>query len=469
MKQLCGMIRIENAVLGKYREKGSSYSIPELWIICGPISKLSYSDYFGRQNPGFDEIMFMTHDLLNIAEGVSKLNFSCVINEDTIILKRDPASPFPKLMLSPLAFLFGFLPKFRKGGYSHPLFQLALMIQRFGPIRGNEEIIQHLVNGTPVDEILKMRFVQNLKAFVVGPMCSLDLYQPRGVIGKGKYGTVIKCVDYNKNIVAIKESHEESGKGEIDTLRREAVIMRLCDHENIAKFIDFTITQNSLVSCLTGGTDNFLHSFLVMEYCNSGNLDSLVRKYRADDEYLPLTLIGNIFYQMAESLKYLHFKKGMIHRDIKLENYLLTEIDHRLFVKLCDFGFGRAIYDEMETYNGTPLFAAPEIYNNQPYSSKSDLYSLGICLYRLTTTEYPFTAKPELFDKQMLEQKPVTFPDSFNTRDYELIIDLVMKLTKHEKERISWEEFYEHSYMRQIKPNQTKLDRVIIFGQVFFI
>ncbi|KAL7716408.1 Protein kinase domain containing protein [Entamoeba marina] len=343
-----------------------------------------------------------------------------------------------------------------KEDYARPLLQIAAMIQGLGTIEGNEEIIQHLVNGTPVDEILEMGFVQNLIAFVNGPMCNLDFYRPLELIGNGEYGTVMKCVDYNENIVAIKESRKESGKGEIDTLRREAVIMRLCNHKNIAKFIDFTITQNSLASRFSGRNDESgsPHAFLIMEYCNGGNLDGFVKKYRADDKLLPLDLIGNIFYQMAESLKYLHFVKGMIHRDIKLENYLLIENGPYKIVKLCDFGFGRAIYDEMETYKGTPLFAAPAIHRKQPYSSKSDLYSLGICLYRLTTTNYPFTATPDLFYNQMFEQKPVTFPDSFNTPAYQPIIDLVMKLTKHEEEeRISWEDFYEHPYMRQITPN----------------
>ncbi|KAL7715780.1 Protein kinase domain containing protein [Entamoeba marina] len=451
-KQTNRTIKVDNFVLGRYHELGVSDPTVEFWIICEPISMLTFNDYFGRQTPKPDEIKFMTYDLLCISKDISQLPHPCVINEHTIILKRDPASPFPKLMLSPLAFLFGSLFEFQEENYGHPLLQIASIIQRLGTIEGNANIIQHLANGVPVDEILKMGFVQNIINYVNGPVCNLNFYEPLQQLGSGSFGTVMKGADSNGKLVAIKESYKKN----IDTLKREAVIMRSCDHKNIVNFINFTIAQDSFAFRLR--VENvelvFPHAFLIMEYCDGGDLDKLVDQYMYRDLLLPLDLIGNIFYQVAAAQKYLHFEKGMIHRDIKLENYLLIKNEPYPIVKLCDFGFGRAIYDEMETYKGTPLFASPEVINKHPYSPKSDLYSLGICLYRLTTTSYPFATTGDLFYKQMREQKPVTFKDSFKIPAYELIIDLVIKLTKHtEEERISWEDFYDHPYMKQISPN----------------
>ncbi|KAL7715717.1 Protein kinase domain containing protein [Entamoeba marina] len=454
MKQKSGILKVDNVVLGSYCEIGcdSDNATVEFWIICEPISMLTFNDYFGRQTPKPDEIKFMTFDLLKISKDISQISNPCVINEDTIILKRDPASPFPKVMLSPLAFLIASLLEFEEEEYEQPLPQLASKIQGLGTIEGNADIIQHLANGTPIEEIFKMGFVQNIISFVNGPICSLGTYQPLESLGSGSFGTVMKGADSTGNLVAIKESCKKN----IDTLKREAVIMRLCDHKNIVNFINFTITQDSLAFRLKVRNVElaFPHAFLIMEYCDGGDLDKLVEQHRDREELLPLDLIGNIFYQIAAAQKYLHFEKGMIHRDIKLENYLLIKNEPYPIVKLCDFGFGRAIYDEMETYKGTPLFAAPEIIKKHPYSTKSDLYSLGICLYRLTTTSYPFATTRDLFFRQMREQKPLQFPSSFHTPAYELIIDLAVKLTKHtEEERISWEDFYDHPYMKQISPN----------------
>ena len=107
----------------------------------------------------------------------------------------------------------------------------------------------------------------------------------------------------------------------------------------------------------------------------------------------------------------------------------------------------------METFKGTPLFAAPQILERTSYSSKSDLYSIGVCLYRLATSSWPFnTNSKQEFFREMQERKPVVFPPKFaGVPEYAPIIDMTTKLMQYDEAvRISWQEFYEHPYMQSL-------------------
>ncbi|KAL7717777.1 Protein kinase domain containing protein [Entamoeba marina] len=453
LKQMNGILKIDDVVFGNYRENSFRSIIAEFWIVCEPIRTVPFRYYFEKQKPGVDEIKFMIYDLLFILKDISRSPHPCIISEDTVVFKRDPASPFLRLRLSPLAFLFGFLYPSREENYNHFLRLLIRLINELEPCESTTEIIRYLESGSLIDHIFNTEFIQKLIALVEGPMYNGERYEQLGTIGEGKYGTVMKCLNCNGKTVAIKASCGEN----MDILKREAIIMRLCDHPNIVKFISFKKEERRN---LPFQLINFPHAFLVMEYCGGVNLDKYVDDHSIDDRWkkrgiLPIDLIDDIFYQMTEALKYLYDKKKkIIHRDIKLENFLLVNDGPCPTVKLCDFGFGRAIYDEMETYVGTPLFAAPEIFKNIPYSPKSDLYSLGICLYCLTTSEYPFGVRDyNSFYRLMCEQELVVqFSDFFqNSPFYGDIIDLIEQLTRHnEEKRMTWKEFKDHSYMKKL-------------------
>ena len=81
---------------------------------------------------------------------------------------------------------------------------------------------------------------------------------------------------------------------------------------------------------------------------------------------------------------------GICHRDLKLENILFKSKSKSL-VKIIDFGLSKENIDEkMKSYIGTPYYVAPEVLESKGYDKKCDLWSLGVCLFKCLTGEYPY-------------------------------------------------------------------------------
>ena len=96
-----------------------------------------------------------------------------------------------------------------------------------------------------------------------------------------------------------------------------------------------------------------------------------------DDSCLPESEVAAIARQLVAALHYLHSHR-VIHRDMKPQNIL---IGARRAVKLCDFGFARAMSSTtlvLTSIKGTPLYMAPELVQEQPYTHAVDLWSLGV-------------------------------------------------------------------------------------------
>lgn len=92
----------------------------------------------------------------------------------------------------------------------------------------------------------------------------------------------------------------------------------------------------------------------------------------------------NLFSQTCLALKYIHDLK-ILHRDIKASNIFLN-VNNRL--KLGDFGVSKTLkgtLDAATSVVGTPYYMSPEVYQNKPYTLKSDIWALGCFLYELCT------------------------------------------------------------------------------------
>ncbi|KAG6961421.1 hypothetical protein JG687_00007703 [Phytophthora cactorum] len=108
-----------------------------------------------------------------------------------------------------------------------------------------------------------------------------------------------------------------------------------------------------------------------------------------DEHSLPEEEIRKIAIQLIQALHVLHSNR-IIHRDMKPQNIL---IGSRQQIKLCDFGFARAIAHDtslLRSIKGTPLYMAPELVQEKPYNYTVDLWSLGVILYELAVGKPPF-------------------------------------------------------------------------------
>jgi serine/threonine-protein kinase len=133
--------------------------------------------------------------------------------------------------------------------------------------------------------------------------------------------------------------------------------------------------------------------FMVMEYVSGQTLAQSMRQ----GGLATLDRVCEIGHQLAEALAYAH-RNGIVHRDIKPTNVLLTsrEVYGVERAKITDFGVAKLTAGEMTTTGkmvGTPAFMPPEQFTGAPIDGRTDIFSLGVILYWMTTGEQPFAGE----------------------------------------------------------------------------
>ena len=269
-------------------------------------------------------------------------------------------------------------------------------------------------------------------------------------IGKGTLSQVYKGFDTTTDIiVAIKIIDKLSlTKDSVSRIVGESKMMRQLVHPNIAVILDFIQDEN--------------YFYMILEYCAGGDLYQFIRKGK-----LPEETARKFMFQISKALGYLK-SKNILHRDLKPQNILLTK-DCKT-VKLTDFNFSRemAENDLAHTFCGSPLYMAPEIMENQTYTVKADLWSVGMILYEMIYGNNPFCEANGIIDLiKRVNTQAIPISNAVSEECNSLIKGL---LRKSPDERMDWDTFLNNPWISQshfVAPLSADRDLFLSMGQPF--
>ena len=232
----------------------------------------------------------------------------------------------------------------------------------------------------------------------------LGKYEIRKLIGRGSMGMVYQGYDpYADNDVAIKVAisdslkHKEAGARYRKLFFNEAHTAGMLKHPNIIEILD------------AGADDDVC--YIVMEYVDGADT---LKNYCRPDNLLPFEQVIEIVFKCAKALDYAH-RQGIIHRDIKPTNILLTRDRN---IKIGDFSIAHV--DSLESTNtlpmgfvGSPRYMSPEQVQEDNITTQTDIFSLGIVMYELLTGHHPF------------------YSDSFSRLIHKIINEKALPLSVH--------------------------------------
>jgi serine/threonine-protein kinase SIK3 len=254
-----------------------------------------------------------------------------------------------------------------------------------------------LLDSKQMKRVLEMKI---MKYSTLGKVIetSLEFYNLKRMLGEGSYAKVhlgVSALCNKKVAIKLYEKAKIKTRSSSERIFTEIGILRRMNHRNIVNFIE--IFQNPK------------YIFIVLEYANGGDLLNYLKtkgKFK-EHEY------RKILQQIIDALEYIHEHK-ILHRDIKLDNVLLTKSG---LVKICDFGISRKMNrnDLVFEHIGTPAYIAPEIVKEKGYNGfGADIWSLGVMTYMALTGNVPFKGNTIEELHQSILKKEVVFSDKVN-------------------------------------------------------
>ncbi|XP_063222174.1 serine/threonine-protein kinase unc-51 isoform X2 [Bacillus rossius redtenbacheri] len=269
-------------------------------------------------------------------------------------------------------------------------------------------------------------------------------YSNKDLIGHGAFAVVFKG-RHRKNpsyVVAIKSITKKNLAKSQNLLGKEIKILKELTelhHENVVALLDCKETSHNV--------------FLVMEFCNGGDLaDYLGVKGTLSEDTIRLFLV-----QLAGAMRALH-AKGIVHRDLKPQNILLSHSGgkacpqpHEIRLKIADFGFARFLQDGVmaATLCGSPMYMAPEVIMSLQYDAKADLWSLGTIVFQCLTGKAPFQAQTPQALKQFYEKNSNLAPKIPAGTSPELTDLLNGLLRRNARDRLPFDSFFNHPFLQR--------------------
>lgn len=205
------------------------------------------------------------------------------------------------------------------------------------------------------------------------------------------------------------------------------------DEDTVEKFIReataiATLSDPNIVNVLDVGNQDKLY-YIVMEYIKGDTLKKIIKEYGKLNYETTVT----VAIQIAKALDCAH-KNGIIHRDVKPQNILLTEEGR---VKVADFGIAKSettkTITSTTTIMGSAHYFSPEQAKGNNVDARADLYSLGVVIYEMVTGELPFQADSPVSLALKHIQEEVIPPKQINSKVPESLNNLIVKAMSKEK------------------------------------
>lgn len=216
-----------------------------------------------------------------------------------------------------------------------------------------------------------------------------DRFEVISFLGQGGMGSVFKAKERDtEKIFAVKLLNPDliDDDHSVRRFEQEAKAAMHLTHPHLAAVYEFGIGKNNT-------------PYLVMDFLEGTTLDQLLQK----EKYLDHRRAIDLFIQICEAIEYAHYK-GVIHRDIKPNNIIVTKPQKDLeFAKLFDFGIAKVLSNQAIDFTqdmtqtgelfGSPLYMSPEQCRGANIDEKTDLYSFGCVMYKSLTGKHPFEGK----------------------------------------------------------------------------
>ncbi len=259
--------------------------------------------------------------------------------------------------------------------------------------------------------------------------CSVDEFDILKELGKGGYSVVylVRHKETGRKYALKCAMKYKKGKDRSKRTRQEIDVLSDLRHRGIIR--------------LKGWFENDENIYLVLQYVSGRDLSKFFRKDLPSRENS-----SKIILQVVAALKYCH-RRGIIHRDMKLENIL---INRKMRVKLTDFGLcGIQSRDDGYFYDevGTARYTAPELLEKEGYNESVDVWGIGIILFMLLTGRYPFDGSKRKSIFRRIRNKHVDY-SRYNLSKEEVHL-LKRLLCKNPRYRIQLEDIPNHQWFKK--------------------
>ena len=282
-------------------------------------------------------------------------------------------------------------------------------------------------------------------------------YQKLELIGRGQFSTVYKVKHksfgdlYAMKVIGKRPENQKAEQQK--QIKREVENLKKCYHwennYNTVKLFNFFDTKDQYV--------------LIFNYCDTTLEEYVKEKYL--NNKMPLKDIKLLFLQLNQGFQNL-YEENVIHRDIKINNIL---IEYRFgdkndyIPRLGDFGISRENSTENNPMTASIswlLLSAPEILvDGTDYSFKSDLWSIGVLLYKLAFRKYPYEGKGPI----QIYSQIMNGPNKLEKSGDKNFDDLIKRLLHKDKEmRINYIDYFNHPFFKFNEP-----ESVVIFNEQY--